>query len=471
MGPVGNALIAVAALAGLAACTRERPGLPPQHVLLVTVENLRADRCSFLMHDRPTTFVPGVPQERHENRAFGLDDLAATGVSFASCYAPSPISEVSLASLMTGRPPLEHGLVAIDERLPGQLVTLGEVFCANGFATAAFLSGSPAPDASLAQGFQVVETHAADLAALRAASRWLSRDPGAGERTFVWIHLSGIALPWAPRRPVREAEEMLADRVFVDPEYVGPADGSQVFVDAVNAGTAQLDELDRTAVGALYDREVAAMTSLLWTGLQETYDFHTAAGEASETWPRTVFVLAGVQGMELCEHGGIGTAGMLSEQVLHVPLVVRHPDSLTGERIFDEVVELSDVMPTLLDWFRLPTPAGVRGRSLLPRTDSYVKRPFERRPVFAQLPERGVFSARTPRWHLVWNALRAQPAGRPSSTPPLPVVALYEPALDPDEVEDVSARHPEVVASLTAAIRAWREAQVLFPLELRPQPR
>jgi len=471
MGPVRNALIAAAVLAVLAGCTRERPGLPPQHVLLVTVENLRADRTSFLMHDRPTTLVPGVPRERHEGRAFGIDDLAATGVSFASCYAPSPITEVSLASLMTGRPPLEHGVVAIDERLPGQLVTLGEVFRANGFSTAAFLSGSPGPDGSLAQGFEVLETHPADLSALRAASRWLSRDPGAGERTFVWIHLAALALPWSPRRPVHEAEEALAERVFVDPEYVGPAEGSLAFVDAVNDGTLRLDDADRAAVDALYDREVAAMTALLWTGLQETYDFHTAAGEATETWPRTVFVLAGVQGLELCEHGGIGAAGTLSEATLHVPLVLRHPDSLTGERILDEVVELADVMPTLLDWFRLPTPAGVRGRSLLARMDSYVKRPFEHRPVFAQLPERGVFSARTPRWHLVWNALRAQPAGRPAASPPLPAVALYEPALDPDEVEDVSARHPEVVAALTAAIRAWREAQVLFPSELRPQPR
>jgi arylsulfatase A-like enzyme len=213
------------------------------------------------------------------------------------------------------------------------------------------------------------------------------------------------------------------------------------------------------------------MTSCLWTGLQETFDFHTAAGEASETWPRTVFVLAGVQGIDLGERGGIGAQGTLSEHALHVPLVVRHPDSLTGERIFGDVVQLEDVMPTLLDWFRLPTPAGLRGRSLLARLDSYVKRPFDPLPAFAQLPERGVFSVRTQRWHLVWNALRAEPAGRPSSSPPLAAVALYEPELDPDEFDDVSARHPEVVAELTAAIRAWREAQVLFPSELRPAPR
>jgi arylsulfatase A-like enzyme len=152
-----------------------------------------------------------------------------------------------------------------------------------------------------------------------------------------------------------------------------------------------------------------------------------------------------------------------------VPLVLRHPDSLTGERIFADVVGLEDVAPTLLDWFGLPPLPGARGRSLLAVTDAYVERPFPERPAFAQLPERALYTARDARWRLVWNPLRAQPAGRPVSAGPLPELVLHDLEADPAGRRDVAAAEPEVVARLQAQIRAWREAQtVIEPADPRP---
>ncbi|MCY2960832.1 MAG: sulfatase-like hydrolase/transferase [Planctomycetota bacterium] len=468
MGPRRNGLIAAAACVLAVACQRERPGLEPRHVLLVTVENLRADRCSFLMHDRPTTWVPSDERMREEQRAFGLDDIATDGVVFARCYAPSPVRDVSLATLLSSRPPLENGVTQAGDLLPGEMVTLGEAFRAGGFRTAAFLGGASPPDASFTRGFEVAETFVQDLEALRAAASWLGRDPGAGERTFVWVHLAGLALPWTPREPVEEADAILADRVFVDPDYRGGMDASADAVQRVNAGLDRPTSADREALRALYERQIAHLSAVIWTGLHETYDFHTAPAEASETWSRTVFAFAGLNGLELLENGAIGAQGLLSDAALHVPLVLRHPDSLTGERIYSDVVGLADVAPTLLEWLRLPPLPHARGRSLLPVTDSYVERPFTAQPAFAQLPDRGVFSARDERWRLVWNPLGVKPVGRPAAAPALPEFLLHDMDADPAGIRDVARANPKVVARLVEAIRGWREAQSLFPLEKKP---
>jgi arylsulfatase A-like enzyme len=164
----------------------------------------------------------------------------------------------------------------------------------------------------------------------------------------------------------------------------------------------------------------------------------------------------------------VGSAGRLSDAVLHVPLVLRHPDSLTGQRIFDDVVGLEDVAPTLVDWMRLPPLPGARGRSLLAVTDSYVERPFEDRPAFAQLPERATFSVRDARWRLVWSPTGAIPAGRPAAAGPLPKLALYDLEADPFARRDVSHDQPEVLTRLGEALRSWRESlHVLEPAAAR----
>jgi len=461
MGLRRNLLI-VALAAGAAGCSEERPGFEPRHVFLVTVEHLRADRCSFLMHERPTTWMPSDESMREEYRAFGLDELAADGVVFANAYAPSPLREVSIATLLAARAPLETGVLEKGDPLPDELVTLGEAFRAGGFRTSAFVGGREALDASFTRGFEHVETFDGDLDALLAAADRLGADPGDGARHLVWVHLAGLAPPWTPRVAVPDADVLLGERVFPEADVAGRPDGSAESIRAWNAAVTPPSPADRTAIGAVYDRALAHLVAQIWLGLHRAFDFHTSRAEASETWARTVFVLAGVNGVELLENGAIGAEGMLSDAALHVPVFFRHPDSLTGERILADVVGLEDVAPTLLEWMRLPPLPGSRGRSLLPVLDSYVERPFVARPAFAQLPERAVFSVRDERHRLVLNPTRAQPAGRPASAGPLPAITLVDHETDPTGVRDVAREQPEVVARLTAQIRAWRESQVLF---------
>ena len=81
------------------ACTaprrHHRPPAQARHLVLITIDTLRADRVGAYGYARART-----PH---------IDALAARGVRFEHAYATAPITLPSHASLMTGRYPPGHG--------------------------------------------------------------------------------------------------------------------------------------------------------------------------------------------------------------------------------------------------------------------------------------------------------------------------------------------------------------------------
>lgn len=444
----------------------ERPGLAPRHVVLVTFESARADRFSFALHRAPTSSVPADELARVEDRAMGLDDLAQRGVVFARCYAPSPSTLASLATLHAGRSPLETAVATDDDVLPGQIVTLAELLRESGFRTAAFTHSRRADlREALGQGFDTFETLASDRAVVRAAAQAWVDDPGDGSRRFTWLHLCGATPPWLDSEFGEAVEALVAEKEFG--RGTPPlADAGEALVERSRSGGPPLAASEIDAASARYDRELARATTGLALALRDAFD-PFAGGDESETWARTVFVFTATSGLLLGEEGAFGASGSLHRALLHVPLLMRHPDSLTGERVVAEAVELQDVAPTLLDWLAIAPPRGMSGRSLLPLVDTYVERSFERRPAISALQER-VFSAVDERFHLVWNPLRARPAQRSKLSEPIAEVALYEIARDPLERVDRSADYPGDVERLQEAVKRWRERQAVFPIDELP---
>src|SRR5688572_11435097 len=115
---VAAALLVFAALG----CDRPRDSVRPRHLVLITVDTLRADHMSLYGYPRPTT-----PR---------LDALARQGVVFERAIAQWPKTGSSLASLFSGRYPQTTGLTHdASVRLPEELRLLPEVLRDNGFAT------------------------------------------------------------------------------------------------------------------------------------------------------------------------------------------------------------------------------------------------------------------------------------------------------------------------------------------------
>lgn len=447
--------VAVGLAAGLTGACSEvpRPGTPPRHLLLVTVDTLRADHLSSWLYPLETSSYPLDPVTRGGARDDSIDGLARAGVSFARAYAPRGQTFPSIATLMTGLSPLEHGARDNRDTLPEDVETLAEVLTAAGFTTGAFTANQLlAPGSGIERGFSHFvcdwRSEDRDLAVLQAASRWVEEQSAAGaKRLFTWVHLMGPHLPYAPL-PFQGYD---FDRIFADPTYDGPANGSREFLDPAYEQGLALSPRDVARVVASYDGEIARINRLLGLFLLG----YAQRGPDRDRLEDTLLVFAADHGEELHQrHGYWGHSKSVYSSVLHVPLFFRHPKSLTGRRVVGEVVELADVTPTICDWFRVKVRGRHTGRSLLPLVDSHVERPFESRPAFGHWQDR-IFTAATDRWRLVLNPDGVVPEEHPPGPYSVPPVGLFDLRRDPRELHDVSAEHPEVVRELSRAIDSW----------------
>ena len=451
----------------------ERPGTPPRHVLLVTVDTLRADHLSGWLYDRPTSHIQTSERDRLRGADLSIDTLAKEGVMFRKAFAPRGMTSPSIASLMTGLTPLEHGLIDNGQVLDAEHGTLAESLQAAGFETAGFVSNALlVPQSGLAQGFDVFECYRGaekDLDVVRGAMAWLGeRDLETGPPTFLWLHFMGPHLPYDPA-PIGGPEgELDFATMFADPDYAGEANGSREFLDPVYRDGLPLSGHDVNRIVSLYDGEIARINYILRMFLQ----LYTGAfeEEPKHLLDKTLFVFASDHGEELYErHGYWAHSKSVYSSVLHVPLFIRHPPSLTGRRVLDEHVTLEDVMPTLLDWFDLDEPRELYGRSLLPLVDTYEDFDFESRASFGMWRDR-IFTVRVPKqdleagsdgtapegdWRLILNPDEVVPDDKPAGPYFIPKLALYDLHADPKERVDVGPDHPAVVEELKDLVTRW----------------
>lgn len=429
------ALLALTALA-LPGCGGERPGEQPEHLLLVTYEGVRADHCSAWLYPRPTTYVA----RPDDQRALDLDWVCETGVQLADAFADSPDPRAALVALMTGRAPAASGVVAAGDALPEGTPTLAEQLSAAGFRTAAFVAPSEALSlGGLERGFERFDQDADDVALAGRAVEWLKGEFDPERPTFLWLHFGAAAPPWDPRPFAPNAPGF---KTLFLPEGV-PLDvtADRAFLDSLRAGERELSANDEVALVALYDADVARAVQLS----RQVLEYYKHAHFDQDPWGRSWVVMAGLDGCALGEAPRAwGREARPLDRALHVPLAMRHPNSLTGRRVFAAPVTLADVAPTVRELFDLPATGGASGRSLLALFDSWRPRALAPRPALAVARDaagRASVAVRDGRWRLV---VEARGAGEPPSR------ALYDLELDPAEREDRAAVDPARAARLAA---------------------
>jgi arylsulfatase A-like enzyme len=81
---------------------------------------------------------------------------------------------------------------------------------------------------------------------------------------------------------------------------------------------------------------------------------------------QTLIILSADHGEEFFEHRGCDHGQTLYDEVLQIPLLVRHPSVIPPGRRVSAQVRIVDIMPTVLDALELPIPPGTVGRSVLP---------------------------------------------------------------------------------------------------------
>lgn len=436
---------AACALVALA-CTRDVEPARPRHLILVTVDTLRADHVSAWGHARGTTDAAGVAQ-RNSAAGFTLDELAAQGARFAHAYTPRGETFPALCSLFTGKPPPETGVLGNKETLPASNTTLAERLRAAGFQTAAFTTNKLlVPGSGIEQGFDVFESDFGDerdANVLARASRWLAERPK-DARAFVWVHLMGPHLPYDPK----PSNGVDFARLFADPAYAGSANGAREFVDVAYSEQRALSDADRRHLVDLYDGEVARVDQLVSRfaqGLGGTLD-------------DSLFVFCADHGEELGERSGyFGHSKSVSSAVLHVPLFLRFPRAVKAGSVRTEVALLEDVFPTALALFGLEPERAARGLSLDGLARGAADPRFDGRIAIGAW-RFSIFTVADAHRRFVFNPERREPDEIPRGPYPIPEFALFDRDADPSELVDVAPRELARAREFQRRLRAWLRA-------------
>ncbi|MBM3989135.1 MAG: hypothetical protein FJ294_14400 [Planctomycetes bacterium] len=414
---------ALLACVTLAACGASE-ALPPQHVLLVVVDTLRADHLSCMGYPRPTS-----PR---------IDALAARGTLFENAVSQASFTSPSMVSLMTGR-------YIAKERLdiPAELPTLAESFEQAGFATAGFRSNPILkPEYGFERGFSrylTIDEYGsdADIAA------WL--ESAQGQRSFTYIHITEPHDPYLPpegRRAWRERKDLLpGDRAEYLPRVaaeLGLAD-PQRGIERIKEEIGGYDDDVRYADGRVgHFLDLFERAGLMSTGLVVL-----AADHGEGLWEK-VALMNGQRGAALRRgetpdllntlmptHGN-----QVHRELVHVPLILAGASVPSGQRV-QAPVENVDLFPTLLELCDLPTPGGLQGESLLRQLDgSKVRKQcafsFTRFNTTVISPDG---------WSLILPTAEGE-CGEQLA------LELFDLRTDPHQRRNIAAAHPDVVERL-----------------------
>ncbi|HZQ22293.1 MAG TPA: sulfatase-like hydrolase/transferase [Terriglobales bacterium] len=320
-------LLLATAIANAAAQPRTASSNSRPDIFLITIDTLRADHVHCYGYEKVETPA--------------LDSLAREGFRFSQAFTPSPITNTSHTTILTGLLPSDHGVTDFAIPLSSAHLTLAEVLKQHGYHTAAFIGAVILDSKTLAPGLDRgfdyydnfpehadtksrwgrVERRGMDV--VQHVESWLTSHQ-AGPH-FVWVHLYDPHDPYEPPPPFLEKYQ------------------------------------DR-----LYDGEIAYADSALANFL--------AYLKRQGWYQHSLIIAVGDHGEGLGEHNEDTHGIFLYDSTMHVPLIIKIPTlkrvnqgaaaSKTPAQVIDAQVRTTDILPTALEFAGVAPPGKLDGASL-----------------------------------------------------------------------------------------------------------
>jgi arylsulfatase A-like enzyme len=441
-----------------AGAAKEGPVLPPgsrPNVLVLTIDTVRADHLGCYGYARNTTRR--------------LDALARESVVFDHAFANSSFTPPAHASILTSLYPGEHGLVHWSRHL-ADVPTAAELFKAAGYRTAAFtpiptllklgldrgFSLATGPEVQVLDGGQRIVVGSADEIMEQALPFLTAR---ADRPFFAWLHFYDAHRPYA--RQGHEWSELFSNP---DDPDVGSTEGWYQLTPEARKKM-YLTDAQVQLIKNHYDGGLAFLDNRIG----RLVDALSSAGVLEDT----VIVVVADHGEVLDEHEQeyFSHDPYLTEENIHIPLLLRLPGRLHPGLRVPDLVEQVDVLPTLLELAGVAPPDYMSGLSLVPTLQG----------------------RRLPRSFVAAETQREDPSHRPPpppGKPPLPVLTEDEIRAARDrqlmvrtesrkfllredrrqmslhavdgsapESKDLLAVEKATAASASAALRQWRDSR------------
>jgi arylsulfatase A-like enzyme len=285
-----------------------------------------------------------------------LDALARDGVAFTQDITQAPWTKPSVGSLMTGQAPSFHKATTRFGILEPRSRSIGEAFASGGYRTLA-LSSNPniTPTFGFAPGFQSFHHDVTDSAEtlIGKGLEWLDSAPQ--QASFLYLHLNDAHYPYDPLPGYAGMFNQTGVEAHLDGDVereFRDSQGTTMTAEEVESLRLSYAEEIRyldDQVGGLVEGLIAARDDVL-------------------------VVIVSDHGEEFLDHGDLGHAHTLYEELIRVPMQFSWSPAL-GERmgwsagVFDQQVRNVDILPTLLEVAGLEWPAhaqDLQGTSLTP---------------------------------------------------------------------------------------------------------
>ena len=336
-------------------------------------------------HAGGTLGIDGDPRQATPN----LDRLAREGILFQRAYCNSPLCTPSRQSLITGKLPHATGVTQLSTRLSDDVLTMGEWFRDLDYKTAAI--GKMHFNGPSSHGF------AERIDTVDWQNELRDHPPQGGDHRHPWRPFRDPAAVWlnASRRSTGlPAESMqsayFADRAldylkhrngrpfalvvsFYDPhspfnfprQWRGRFRPEQFSVPPVS----EQDRLDQPAIFApLTPEEIRGIQAAYYTSLAfvDSQVGRVVKGlDEMKLSDQTLVVYVGDNGYMLGHHGRF-EKHCFYEPAVRIPMILRWPGHLPSDRRVSDLVEMVDILPTVLHLLNLPAPPGMQGIDLEP---------------------------------------------------------------------------------------------------------
>jgi arylsulfatase A-like enzyme len=372
------------------------------NVVLITLDTTRADALGSYGQRLPIS-----PN---------FDRLAEEGTQFIQCVSSAPTTLSSHATLFTGKQPYVHGVRSnFGFVLSDANITLAEILRERGYETAAEVA-APVLGAhtQIGQGFDRFHDLSFDdveFKSIRARHRGGVRevqvdereanditkhgmrfiDENRGKKFFLWLHYFDAHQPYSP--PIRFIGISSESRYHAEIRYID---------EQVDRILKQIEDL----------------------GLRE----------------RTLVVVTADHGEGLGEHSESTHAHFVYDSTIRVPLLLWGADVPRGLKI-SSLVRTLDVAPTILDLLGLPPLDDAQGLSLRPLLER-ASHDLELVGYGESIESHVTFGTsilryvREGRWKYIH---KVEPE-------------LFDLTMDPGEIDNLAADHPEIVERLRARL-------------------
>jgi len=323
------------------------------NIILMIFDALRYDHVSYTGYYRKTT-----PN---------FDKLAYKSLFYTSAYSQAPFTIHSVASLLTGKYPFWSP----KKQLPSSFISIAEVMKDNGYATI-LVSQTPwlsdffnvtkgfeyirkeSPTRSIKNGYGIKYFNIA-----HSVLHEIAKATKKGKPFFMFIHLLPPHAPYLPPEPFHSK---FRSRDLIDP--LAPfllelsLDANKLSNTILNKEILQdlIDQYDGNILFA--DHQLGNLIELLQ--------------ELNLMDSNIVFILTADHGEEFMDHNNLLHSETLYEELIHVPLLIYYPDRFAKGRKINEIAELIDIAPTILEIIGAnPKKYNFDGHSLIPGSPEF----------------------------------------------------------------------------------------------------